>query len=1501
MLTTVLLLPVAVYFFVQLPAVQTFLVRQVSGILSEKAYPASVSVGSVYYSFFTSLIIDDVYVSDIKGDTLLYVNELALSLSSFNYSKKQVALRSVHLHQGVFNLYTYPLNDNENTTNMAAILEKFKNPPSEADTLSGNSWNIKVENVEVSDFRFTFRNFSNPTNNPVPQVVDYKNLDIRDIYVDARRLRTSGDTLFFELKDIRCLEKSGYRLKHLAAKRGYVCGTQTMLEEMELADNYSHLVMHYYKMDYENKKSFNRYETQVRMEADFDNALFSFRSLGYLAKYCDMQPDVYISGVVSGTVADLRSNFVQISTASTKTQLLVKLKINGLPDIKETMIDIDVIRLTTDAEDLTDLLQGILYPDALNLSALQPLTAINVIGGFTGLYNDFVAQGTLLTNLGNAGFDLSFNFDKQAQGVYLKGDAQAHKLNIGRLMDAPSLFGEVTGELTAEGKILPERLGGLQIKAMGQLSQFNFRQYDYKDIYLNGVMQGAGFDGSVAIKDPNLNLDFSGSVYQVATAHAPDALQFDFDATVHHADLVALHLNPRDSVSIVKMAVKADYEMKNTFEGTGSIAISDIEYTGRQGKQSFGGINIQSDYQGNRYHIALHSGFLEMDYMAQRPVTAFVENMDNVLARQHLPVIYDDNLPDTLTAADGRYNLKATFKNIAAVADIALPGLYIAPNTKLSVTISEDDSLNLWLTGDELAWSDYHANNISLHASGNAAQSRSEFKVGKATVLGFTMQNLASLVTLSDNKLNFQTSYDNQAASVNRGNLSATLAFTKEQATGDRLANLQVYESGIIINDTTWNIAPATVRFNKKIHVDNFHVYNHRQDIRINGALSNSLEDTLTVAVKDFDISNVNYATGKGKYYFEGLLSGEAKIVDVYHSLHFFTQITIDRLLVNNRLFGNLDVNSWWHNQDKQFLLHAAAQIDTLRTLEIDGIYSPKNKYLDLSGVFNHFQVSHVAPLLESVLSNIAGTLSGKVHLYGQLPNLVTEGSQLYAENIAATVDYLKMRYSFSSPLFIDSNSFGFKNAEAGDGLGGVATVSLTVGHTNFQDWQYEVAAYPRNLCVMNTTEKDNDIFYGRAYATGAALIKGKTDDVVFDINLKAERNSVLHIPASSSQAQNMGLLSFTPLPEDTVRDVLNSPAEKNRQLSNMDISLNLSVTPETEVLLELDKKSEDVMHSFGTGDIKMEINPSTNKFNIYGDYRVSKGDYLFTIQNFNLITKRFDFVEGGRISFNGDLQKMNLDLSAIYKTTASLSALLADSSAMATRRQVSCRIDITGNLLNPVITLGVDVENLDAETRARVQSALNTEEKRVRQFLSLLAFGGFLADDQAELSADLLMGSATGLVTSQINNLFSRFNLPLGFGFSYLPQQRGRDDVFEVSFSTQILNDRIVINGNVGSGNESQTIANDFDLGIRLDSKNKLQFRAFTRSVDRYTDNVDNSQRYGLGIMYQEEFNNFSELFERFFGKKKTTKVLPEKEPVVRNEEEHPESRKQTEPNGKQ
>ncbi len=65
-----------------------------------------------------------------------------------------------------------------------------------------------------------------------------------------------------------------------------------------------------------------------------------------------------------------------------------------------------------------------------------------------------------------------------------------------------------------------------------------------------------------------------------------------------------------------------------------------------------------------------------------------------------------------------------------------------------------------------------------------------------------------------------------------------------------------------------------------------------------------------------------------------------------------------------------------------------------------------------------------------------------------------------------------------------------------------------------------------------------------------------------------------------------------------------------------------------------------------------------------------------------------------------------------------------------------------------------------------------------------------------------------------------------------------------------------------------------DVDAEWQLDKQNRFRLKGFTHSADQFTDQLDNSQRSGVGIIYQEDFNTFGELLKRWrellFGKKK-------------------------------
>jgi len=108
-----------------------------------------------------------------------------------------------------------------------------------------------------------------------------------------------------------------------------------------------------------------------------------------------------------------------------------------------------------------------------------------------------------------------------------------------------------------------------------------------------------------------------------------------------------------------------------------------------------------------------------------------------------------------------------------------------------------------------------------------------------------------------------------------------------------------------------------------------------------------------------------------------------------------------------------------------------------------------------------------------------------------------------------------------------------------------------------------------------------------------------------------------------------------------------------------------------------------------------------------------------------------------------------------------------------------------------------------------------------------------------------------------------------------------------ELALSTQILNDRVTIDGNLAN-NTNQNKSNsgdfvgDFDINVKLTDNGKLQFKAYTHSNDNIIEYEDMAKtKQGVGFSYREEFNTFKELIQMYknalFGKKNKKKVKVE------------------------
>lgn len=414
-------------------------------------------------------------------------------------------------------------------------------------------------------------------------------------------------------------------------------------------------------------------------------------------------------------------------------------------------------------------------------------------------------------------------------------------------------------------------------------------------------------------------------------------------------------------------------------------------------------------------------------------------------------------------------------------------------------------------------------------------------------------------------------------------------------------------------------------------------------------------------------------------------------------------------------------------------------------------------------------------------------------------------------------------------------------------------------------------------MLILNTRPKDNEYFYGTAYASGFASIRGNPEKLTFNVSARTEDNTEFFVPLNSSAiVSDYPYIVFvnTKKEEATARERENIFLKKDKS-SKIELNFDLEVTPAAEVQLIMDATTGDVIRGTGSGNLNISMN-TRGDLKMAGDYVIENGDYLFTLGN--ILNKRFSVEQGGTISWNGAIEDANINIKAIYRLKASLYDIYPDD-AFKARIPVECLLSLSEKLMNPVIKFDINLPTADEETKEYLKLAINTEEELSRQFLYLLVMNSFYPDpemyvsnssgSQVTLLSDPKGASAIGVTTTemlsnQLSKWLSQISNDFDIGFNYRPGNDITPQEVEVALSTQLLNDKVVLNGNVDVGGKmsntkASNISGDFNIDFKLTEK--LRFKVFNRSNNNlFYETFPYTQ--GFGIFLRRDFDKFKDLF---------------------------------------
>ena len=1501
-IVTVAVLIGAAFIAIQSSRVQTFVANEVTRRLKE-SMDADIRIGKIQLRPFNTLILEDVLILDgapavppaeIAGaepvDTFFRAGSVMAGFSIDGlFTGEGLKVSQAKVKDAQMNLVL-----EGESVNLARI---FGLAPAEEDKPLPDGEIFSIRNVRIEGMGFRMLNYgperivpegaylpSERAGGPPVQVgIDWTDLDVRNIRLRGKDLKMSGGYISGTALKLSFDERSGFRCLNLSGETR-VGGGKVIVRNIRLEDGLSRLNLPLYMMSFDSSEDFADYINKVRMDGIIGESFLDFRTIGFFAptiRDTGLRARIH-SGSVSGPVCDMNMRKVRLTLDDGSFSGTVDGHLGDIPDITKMSVDAKLTGCVFTAGGI-DRMVNAWTEERIDFRKFAKGQRFFMNCSVGGRMNDMHIRPEIRSLIGNAGADIKFH-DLMVESRPIRMDAvlKTEDLDVGRIIGS-----ETVRRCSLETGVkmqLPDGRGTkmhLHIDSL-RVDRLELLNYGYSHIAAAGDLTEDAFDGKFVCSDPNLNFLFQGTF---ALSHKTNNSLYKFYANIGHADLHALNLDRR-RVSRLRMQTGANFMRTGNGDLIGKVEVGGLVLENGEGVHDIGSAELTSIVKDGIFRIKFTSGFLDAMYSGTGSPTAFVSDIRDITLGRDLPLLGGGPSGDW---EGRRYDIGLNFHDTRGLLSFLAPGMYIADSTSLKLNISSKGLLDIKAGSSRIAFNGSYVKN--LHAgfsNGNdnltGSVEADVIKVGEVATLG----NGQLKMYADDNRIGIGFLYENGGEMDNGGELYAIGELRNDDA-GTLGLDLRVLPSSIRLNSRHWNIRQSEFRLTGDgAEVKSFELSSDEQRLALYGKVSKTVSDTLSLELDNFDIGIVNPLVtpdpGLG-----GKATGLAMLVSPLNDKSILLDIACDSTSMAGRPLGLLSAKCEWDRTFNRFDMSVRNELDGKSTVSAEGRYTPSSRGIEAQLALDGMDIAYAKPFVAGIFNRFEGNLSGKIMIDGPVSAPSISSENVMIEDGVLSIAFTNVPYKVSGPVHIDNVGAHFDDVLISDRFASTGQVNGSITFGNFENPGLDLNVKVNGIECLDTSPAISPYFFGHLFASGDVRVSGPFSGITLDIDAVTEKTGNLHIPIpNTSVAGATNLLSF----KEEEKTVWIDPYEemmsklKKQAAEAGDISLNLRVgaTPGVTAVVEIDRESGNMLSANGSGQIELKM--KGDDFSINGNYGINSGNYKFVA--LGLASRDFQIKEGSSILFNGDIMESGLNIDAVYKTKASLSTLIADTTAVSTRRTVECGISISDRLKNPRLGFSINVPDIDPAVKSKVESALSTEDKIQKQFLSLIISNSFLPDEQSGIvnSSTLLYSNVSEVMANQLNNILQKLDIPIDLGLNYQPNSKG-NDVFDVAVSTQLFNNRVIVNGNIGNrqyrnSSSNTDVVGDIDIEIKLNRPGTLRLNLFSHSADQYTNYLDNSQRNGIGMGYRMEFNGIK---DEDRGKLKTVDVQP-REPKLTAEQ---------------
>ena len=1452
-------LPEIVYIAFRSNTVQTVAIRWLMDQVGE-TFNTRIKVGGIDISYFDQITLEKVLIEDQSRDTLLYVDQLKLQIDSFRFSGRRIHLNNIIVQQPKIHLF-----QDTTGTNFQFILDSINAAPP---AKNSSAWDIHFNNLFVRDAEFRFKK---PYADTIyHEGINFNNLSVKKINFSLVHVKKERSAIAMLLDNASMLDKSGFSINNLTFK-ARIDSSGLHLSKFALITPYSNIFSDSMKVTLRKNNLLDKLASvkkiedlplafQYEYEGNVSESIISMADLAYyLPELWGMNERALFSGGVKGTIDNLKFKKLNLRVGQ-KTSFNADLELKGLPDWQNTYIFLKFYNNTFNFNDLA----LIRLPDASKYkypkipTSLLDDVDINYQGTFSGFPSDFVAYGKLNGELGSLATDIAIS-PSLSGSLNFKGMLDAKSFKVGKFLGFDPL-----GEVTLHTEVVVNKKGNhFDATVKGNIDSLYYNNNRIDSIYLNGTGSNKSYDGQLTINDDKLRLKFSGKADLESKIPV-----FNFFSSVEMANLYVLGLDKLHKDANCSFDMEANFTGKNIDELNGAIDVKKIKLS-REGKTfDVKKLNLNTTNSVDKNTITLRSDIADVDIIGNYRFLEFGLTLRDYL-QHYLP---SAKLPFSKegTAGNNVFNFDVNIKRPELITYFFMPDM--VPNSPVVMKgeiNSLKKSLNFDCQAEDLSFRSYHSKGLSFSSRNEGDRWMLNLGINEASLgENYRIENVSLNNTLFNDTLLTSLAWGNKNAKTYSGKIDMEGLFAKNKD-GLRMADFSIKPSNILVSDTLWQFENSSIHVDStRIVVNNFNLHHGEEFFRINGQLSDNQAEKLKIEVSKINLGFFDLIS-KQKIGIEGLLSGETEISDIHKSFFLNSSLAIRNFHFDKNLFGDVLLDNIWNKEEKRLYTSIKLNKKDTTSLLITGYYTPDTDSLNYKAQLTNFSIETIYPFLQSFSNGVSGKGDGSVLITGTLKDPCFRG-KVDVKDGKIGVDYTKVAYTFNHPIEFSDDSIVFRKITLKDSENNTGLFNGYITHKMFGKLKYNMGFKTKRIETLRTTMADNSLFYGGAHCSGDILITGAGDQVKLDVNVQSEEGTQIVIPLETpaSASENNFIRFVSP---DTIINAKPAVIEPPDN-SSLEVNLNITATPAAKIQILFNSTLGDVISGQGSGNLRMVYDQQSN-FTIFGDYTIDKGDYIFTLQN--VIGKRFKLEKGGTITWNGDPYEAIVDLNAVYNLKASVKDLLVDTykNENTGRIPVECKINLSRKLLNPNLKFDIFFPTADERTKDELQQFISTQDDVNRQMLALLLIGQFYTpeyirgrtDTQANTGA--LVGATTSeMLSNQLSNWLSQISSNFDVGFNYKPGDQVNTNQMELALSTQIFDDRVTINGNIGNNSNLQTtstntVVGEIEVFIKLIKSGKLELKAYNRANTDMT--YDTSPyKQGIGFSYRESFNSFHDLF---------------------------------------